>query len=63
MTANGFDRHLMGEILERVYTYDKRKIHHLIKNSEKESFYNRQYFDLIERNIVYPLGKDYKDEL
>lgn len=52
MTANGFDKHKMADILSNIYTYDKTKIGHLLKSSEKESFYNKRYFDLIERRVI-----------
>jgi hypothetical protein len=54
MTANGYNKEKMGVLLKIMYTYDKRKVDNLIKSSNKEEFYNKKYFDLLERDIVYP---------
>lgn len=54
MTANGYDKERMAILLKNMYTYDKRKIDNLLKTSQKPEFYNKKYFDLVERDIVYP---------
>ena len=54
MTVNGFDKEIMGNILNMLYTYDKSKITNLLKSSKKKKFYNRKYFDMVEREIVEP---------
>lgn len=54
MTANGYDKERMAKLLRNMYTYDKRKIDNLLKTSQKPEFYNKKYFDLLERDIVYP---------
>jgi hypothetical protein len=54
MTANGYDREKMAILLKNMYTYDRRKVDNLLKNSKTDEFYNKKYFDLIERDIVYP---------
>ena len=56
MTANGFDTTTMCNILENFYTYDKYKTKHLLKQSKTSNFNCKKYFDLIERDIVYPEG-------
>lgn len=56
MTANGFDRTVMGDIMRILYSYDEVKIKQLLKSSSKEGFYNRNYFDLIERTVIYPMN-------
>lgn len=54
MTANGYDREKMAILMKNMYTYDRRKVDNLLKNSKTDEFYNKKYFDLIERDIVYP---------
>lgn len=54
MTANGYCKDKMAKILKEMYTYDKRKIDNLLKTSKNEDFYNKKYFDLILRELVYP---------
>ena len=54
MTANGYSKDRMAMLLNTMYTYDKRKIEQLLKSSQKEEFYNKKYFDLLEREIVHP---------
>ena len=54
MTANGYDKEKMAILLNNMYTYDKRKIDNLLKGSKKPEFYNKKYFDLFERDMVYP---------
>ena len=54
MTANGYDKERMTILLKNMYTYDKGKINNLLKSSQKPEFYNKKYFDLMEREIVYP---------
>jgi hypothetical protein len=52
MTANGFDRHEMARLLNTMYTYNHTS--NLMKSSSKPEFYNRIYFDLMERELVKP---------
>lgn len=54
MTANGYDKEKMAILLRNMYSYDKRKTDNLLKSSQKPEFYSKKYFDLLERNIVYP---------
>ena len=65
MTANGYNREKMALLMKNMYTYDKRKIDNLLKKSHEPDFYNKKYFDLLERDIVYPencINKDRYDE-
>lgn len=54
MTANGYSKDKMAILMKHMYSYDKRKIDNLLKTSANPEFYNKKYFDLLERDIVYP---------
>lgn len=54
MTANGYDKDKMAQLLQRMYSYDNIKIRYLLKSAKQSDFYNRKYFDLVERQIIYP---------
>jgi len=62
MTANGYDKEKMAILLRNMYSYDKRKIDNLLKSSQKPEFYSKKYFDLLERNIVYPENFENNDK-